>query len=241
MGLESLVSQPSIGIWKAKTMAIAIQYCAVAKIPVRSQASSSPTTPATAARVMIVYSGTAALPRCLAPRAHYGAHCFVGQQAADRDHREERQLLQVVDLGALLRVACGIRSLYRVRSTRPPLAEARVQVQASLGGLILFEDLAQPGFLVWAEVTVDQLCVSADKPLPNPLHNATGGQEEDGRRARNDRSLDLVDEVVVDTDVAKRAHQSATPCSDADAQEREKEDDAEQQPPERPVQRRGPD
>src|SRR5215203_3697859 len=94
MGLDSLVSQPSIGIWKAKTIAIAIQYCAVAKIPVRSQASSSTTTPATAARVRMVYSGTAGLPRGLAPRSDYGAHRFVGQQAADGDHYEECQLLQ---------------------------------------------------------------------------------------------------------------------------------------------------
>ena len=43
----------------------------------------------------------------------------------------------------------------------------------ALDQLILFEDLAQPGFLGWAEVTVDQLCVGADEPLPNPVHNAT--------------------------------------------------------------------
>src|SRR5919112_85024 len=94
MGSDSLVSQPSIGIWKAKTMAIAIQYCTVAKIPVRSQASSSTTTPRTAPRVMIVYSGTAGLPGRLAPCADHGAHRFVCQQTANGDDNEESQLLQ---------------------------------------------------------------------------------------------------------------------------------------------------
>src|SRR5829696_1416874 len=94
MGLDSLVSQPSIGIWKAKTMAIATQYCAVAKIPVRSQANSSTTTPATAAKVRMVYSGTARLVDGLPPCADDAAHRFVGQQTADRDHHEEQELLQ---------------------------------------------------------------------------------------------------------------------------------------------------
>src|SRR5215207_5037798 len=94
MGLDNLVSQPSMGIWKAKTMAIAIQYCAVAKIPVRSQTSSNTTTPPTAIRVRIVYSGTVALAHGLMPCADDGVHGLVGQQTADGDHHEEQQLLQ---------------------------------------------------------------------------------------------------------------------------------------------------
>src|SRR4029450_12917330 len=94
MGLDSLVSQPSIGIWKANTMAIAIQYCAVVKIPVRSQASSNTTTPPIAIRVRIVYSGTADPADGLTPRADDGAHRLVGQKAADGDHHEEHQLFQ---------------------------------------------------------------------------------------------------------------------------------------------------
>jgi hypothetical protein len=51
--------------------------------------------------------------------------------------------------------------------------------------LILGEDLPQLRLLLWTEVTVEQFCVGADEPLPNPVPSAAGGQEEDRRGARS--------------------------------------------------------
>lgn len=97
MGSESFVSQPSTGIWKARTIANATQYWTVVKIPVRNQPSSNATTARTATAVKTVYSGTG---RLLPGRRRWPAQPgqdvtdrLVGQEPTDGDHEKEDDLL----------------------------------------------------------------------------------------------------------------------------------------------------
>src|SRR4051812_40042993 len=113
IGSRSLVSHPSTGTWNAKTIAIEIQYCAVRKMPVRSQHNSTSTVPTTAITVSTVYSGTWSSigrppPRPGGRRRARGgrlrtqppkepqdrADRLVRQQPAPRDDEEEDQFLQ---------------------------------------------------------------------------------------------------------------------------------------------------
>src|SRR6478752_7141190 len=73
-------------------IAIAIQYWARRKMPVRSQKTSARTVPTTESTASTVYSGIALLP--LTPPAEHRADRLVGQQPADRDDDEEDDLLQ---------------------------------------------------------------------------------------------------------------------------------------------------
>src|SRR6476660_220903 len=71
---------------------MAIQYCAVRKMPVRSQNTSAATVAMTDRMASAVYSGIAPPP--LAPPAEHGPDGLVGQQPADRDDHEEDDLLE---------------------------------------------------------------------------------------------------------------------------------------------------
>src|SRR4249919_3247690 len=93
IGFDSFVSQPSTGIWNAKTMSIETQYCKEPKMPVRNQHSSSSTTPTMATPVSRVYSGIGLPGRSGSQPAEHLADRSVRQQSADRHHDEERQLL----------------------------------------------------------------------------------------------------------------------------------------------------
>src|SRR6478736_867544 len=71
---------------------MAIQYCAVRKMPVRSQSTSAATVAMTDRMARAVYSGIVATPP--APPAEHRADGLVGQQPADRDDHEEDDLLE---------------------------------------------------------------------------------------------------------------------------------------------------
>src|SRR4051794_1602822 len=86
-------------------MPMAIQYCPLRKMPVRSQRSSSPTIPSTDSTAVTVYSRIAT-PQLAHPPEHR-ADGLVGEQAADRDDDEEHVLLEGharrADAGGVLR------------------------------------------------------------------------------------------------------------------------------------------
>src|SRR6478735_8529875 len=88
---------------------MAIQYCAVRKMPVRSQSTSAATVAMTDRMARAVYSGIVTTPP--APPAEHRADGLVGQQPADRDDHEEDDLLE----GHVEREAHAGRVLLAVR------------------------------------------------------------------------------------------------------------------------------
>src|SRR3954447_25447641 len=95
MGADCFVSQPSTSTWKKITIAIVIQYAGRRSSPVCIHASSSTTTRTTDATAARVYSGMLALPivRGCGGRRGEPRDDLERQQRADRDHHEERDLL----------------------------------------------------------------------------------------------------------------------------------------------------
>src|SRR4051812_7465370 len=100
-------------------------------------------------------------------------------------------------------------------------------------GSLQAEGLAKLRLLVRPEVSGDQLEMRTGEALSDPVLDPTGGQQEERRRAFGDRGFDVIDELLLDADVAERSGERSDPCPDGRTDQRDEEEDAEQEAPER--------